>query len=157
MAGPAMADAALRWFAAHVVGNSGGARRLRGQGGQASGGSWLEACSTSAAASSACRPWRRRTVTTIAGERANGEGSGAGSGSAVQNEESKARWRSCDERGQPRGVQFLHRGSHEATAAQFKIYNSTSKLPLKPNLRLPQTLKPTRISEISINKSGRAT
>jgi len=152
-----MADVALRWFAAHVVGNSGGARRLQGQGGQAIGGSWLEACSTSAAASSACRPWRRRTVTTIAGERANGEGSGAGPGSVVQNEESKARWRSCDERGQPRGVQFLHRGSHEATAAQFKIYNSTSKLPLKPNLRLPQTLKPTRISEISINKSGRAT
>ena len=96
-------------------------------------------------------------VHTVGHKRANGEGSGAGSGSAVQDEESKARWRSCDKRGQPRGVRFLHRGRHEATAAQFKIYNSTSKLPLKPNLRLPQTLKPTRISEISINKSGRAT
>jgi len=50
-------------------------------------------------------------------ERANGEGSGAGSGSAVQDEESKVRWRSCDKRGQPCGVQFLHRGSHEATVA----------------------------------------
>ena len=47
---PAMAVAVLRWFTAHVGENGDGARWLRGQGGRASGGSWLEACSTVAAA-----------------------------------------------------------------------------------------------------------
>jgi hypothetical protein len=69
---------------------------------------------------------------------------GTGSGSAVQNEESKARWRSCDERGQPRGVQFLHGDSHEATAAQFKIYNSTSKTRL--NIHLCPFISPNTFS-----------
>ena len=47
---PAMAVVVLRWFTAHVGENGDGMRWLQGQGGRASGGSWLEACSTAAVA-----------------------------------------------------------------------------------------------------------